>query len=162
MTLESRVRCGLVKHHIHVIHDSPGDQVAAMKSAGLCESLYDTHSVVGTTPYRRRPVDVVELVVSAPHRDSVGARRTQATLADKVVFPNTVSEFTVPTSLTAPPRVTSPLVVMPFEKVPSPVMAIASADSSSKFTLTLRILDPPTVREFEVPKTLATPLILKH
>ena len=31
MTLESRVRCGLVKHHIHVIHDSPGDQVAAME-----------------------------------------------------------------------------------------------------------------------------------
>ena len=68
------------------------------RSAGLSESLYDTHSVVGTTPYRRRLVVVVELVVSAPHRDSVGARRAQATLADKVVFPNTVSDFTVPTS----------------------------------------------------------------
>ena len=31
MTLESRVRCELVKHHIHVLHDSPGDQVAAME-----------------------------------------------------------------------------------------------------------------------------------
>ena len=30
-TLESRVRCGLVKHHIHILHDSPGDQVAAVE-----------------------------------------------------------------------------------------------------------------------------------
>ena len=50
-------------------------------------------------------------------------------------------------------------MVMPFENVASPVMAIASADTSPKFTLPLRMLDPPTVREFEVPKTLETPLM---
>ena len=53
-------------------------------------------------------------------------------------------------------------MVMPFENVASPVMANASTDSSPKFTLPLRMLDSPTVREFEVPKMLATPLILKH
>ena len=30
-THESRFCCGLVKHHIHVLHDSPGDQVAAVE-----------------------------------------------------------------------------------------------------------------------------------
>ena len=37
-------------------------------------------------------------------------------------------------------------------------MAIASADSSPKYTLPLKLVDPTTVEKFEAPKTLATPL----
>ena len=57
----------------------------------------------------------VAKVTGAPHRDSVGARRAQTTLANNVVSPDTVSDFTVQTSLTVsvetPPRATSPLTL---------------------------------------------------
>ena len=69
---------------------------------------------------------------------------------------------TLTVSVEAPPRVTSPLLVMPFQSVASPAMAISSADSSPKFTLPLRMVDPTTAQEFEAPKTLATPLMLMH
>ena len=66
----------------------------------------------------------VELAVKAPVtmtelRDNVGAHQVQTTLADKMVSPDTMSDSTVPTILTvsveAPPKVTLPLMVKPFQ-----------------------------------------------